>query len=398
MTTTYVVFLVAALLVLAVPAVLACVYLLAATLLSGRSERPPRSSRLMRFDVMVPAHDEAAVIARCVASLRRLDWPAECFRVIVVADNCTDVTAAIAAAAGGQVIERRDESRRGKGYALQYAFEASRVERWASAVVVVDADSEAADNLLEAFAVRIERGAHAVQADYGVLNPWVSWRTRLMAIAHSAFHIMRSRARERLGLSCGIRGNGWCVTHALLQSVPYQAFSLTEDLEYGIDLGLAGYRVHYADEASVRGEMVSSAHSAKKQRRRWEDGRFSLLRLRAFTLLRVGLRRRNRVCVDLALDLLVPPLSYIVVNVTVLLLLAAAACRWNTLFLGWLWAGTACGAVLLLYVLRAWQLSGVGARGLLDLACAPVFLVWKLVVMSSRHETREWVRTDRERP
>ena len=94
-------------------------------------------------------------------------------------------------------------------------------------------------------AARIAGGAVAVQAHYGVLNPQASWRTQLITIAKGAFHIVRSRARERLGLSCGIRGNGWCVTHELLQRVPYRCFSLTEDLEYGIQLGLAGLRVGY---------------------------------------------------------------------------------------------------------------------------------------------------------
>ena len=58
-----------------------------------------------------------------------------------------------------------------------------------------------------------------------------------MAIALASIHKVRSRARERLGLSCGIRGNGWCVPHALLDEMPYHSFSLTEDLEFGIDLG-----------------------------------------------------------------------------------------------------------------------------------------------------------------
>jgi hypothetical protein len=49
-------------------------------------------------------------------------------------------------------------------------------------------------------------------------------------------------------------------------------------------------------------------------------------------------------------------------------------------------------------VLRGWQLSGIGARGLLDLARAPGFLVWKLLLMRRRRRSDEWVRTDREKP
>src|ERR1700761_5623694 len=98
------------LVLLGVPAVLASLYLLLATLLSGRSRVPARSSRTMRFDVIVPAHNEESVIERTVKSLLRIDWPRECFRVVVVADNCTDATADTARRAGAEVMERRDDS------------------------------------------------------------------------------------------------------------------------------------------------------------------------------------------------------------------------------------------------------------------------------------------------
>ena len=382
---------------LAILAVLACAYLGIALLFSNRLHEPGSSKRALRFDVIVPAHDEAAVIARSLASLRELDWPPEQFRMIVVADNCRDDTAAIARAAGARVLRRQDALHRGKGYALQFAFELSDRERWADAVVVVDADSQVSANLLEAFGARIERGACAIQARYGVLNPHASWRTRLMAIAQGSFHVVRSRARERLGVSCGIRGNGWCVTHTALESVPYGAFSLAEDLEYGIDLGLADFRVHYADEAYVLGEAASSSANATQQRQRWEQGRNDLRRHRTLELLAAAIRRPSRVCLDLALDLLVPSLSRIALMVAALVLGAALA-SWVSPHSGpLLWLGLACAGVLSLYVLRGWYVSGTGATGLLDLARAPVFVLWKAAVMARAHGAREWMRTERER-
>ena len=161
------------------------------------------------------------------------------------------------------MLERQDLTLRGKGYALAHAFAWSIKDGFASAVVVVDADAEVSANLLEAFAVRIERGARAIQAQYGILNPWSSWRTQLITIAKGAFHVVRSRARERLGLSCGVRGNGWCVTHALLSEVPYRYYSLTEDVEYGIALGMAGRRVEYAGEAHADADMASNEKTAR---------------------------------------------------------------------------------------------------------------------------------------
>lgn len=381
--------------VVALPAVLASSYLFLLTLFSSRLPTPARSTRSLCFDVIVPAHNEAAVIERILGSLKKIDWPSQFFRVIVVADHCDDDTAMLARASGAHVLERHNSPLRGKGYVLQHAFNFSFESGFADAVVIVDADSEVSINLLEAFAIRIESGADAVQAYYGVLNPDESWRTRLIAIAHGAFHSVRSRARERLQLSCGLRGNGWCVTHKVLRKVPYKAFSMTEDLEYGIDLGLAGFRIHYAGEACANAEMASSEKVARQQRQRWESGRFLLIRSRTFPLLRMAARQGSLMHLDLALDLLALPLSYIALNVAIFLALSITASFWYVSLLTWLWIAASCAAFLLIYILRGWQLSGRGARGLLDLVSAPLFILWKILLIARRHDGRVWIPTRR---
>src|SRR6202035_5269520 len=135
--------------ILAVPASLACLYLLVLTCLSVRNNAPPSSSRQLIFDIIVPAHNEAAGIAGTVANLLQLDWPGERNRVVVIADNCPDTTAEIARESGATVITRFDAARRGKGYALAHAFDWSRADGRSQAVAVVDADSHASPNLLE---------------------------------------------------------------------------------------------------------------------------------------------------------------------------------------------------------------------------------------------------------
>ena len=384
------------LLLIAIPATLSCAYLALLTMLSAQPPPPERSLRCLRFDVLVPAHNESAGIVRTIDNLKTLDWPQDRYRLIVIADNCDDDTAERARSAGAVVIERTDSSLRGKGHALAYAFARSIEQSWADAVVVVDADSVASANLLEACAARIEAGAAAVQVHYGTLNPDASWRTRLLSIALAAIHILRSRARERLKLSCGIRGNGWCVTRSTLASVPYAAYSLTEDVEFGIDLGLTGRRVHYADEAQVLGEMVASEKASRSQRQRWESGRLQLLRARGLPLLWQGLRRLSPMCIDLALDLLVLPLSLIVVNAVLLSVLGGAATWIFASSISWPILGLACLAGVALYVLRGWQLSGTGLRGLMDLGRAPWFVLWKLILMARNRTTQHWVRTERE--
>jgi cellulose synthase/poly-beta-1,6-N-acetylglucosamine synthase-like glycosyltransferase len=349
----------------------------------------------MFFDIVVPAHDEAAGIGKTISSLQRLSWPSARYRIVVVADNCADATAAISREAGATVLERQDLTRRGKGYALAHAFTWSRSAGPADAVAVVDADSVVSTNLLESFAARIEAGACALQAHYGVLNPKVSWRTRLMAIALGSIHRVRSRARERMGLSCGIRGNGWCVTHALLDKMPYRSFSLTEDIEFGVDLGLAGHRVAYCDESHVNGEMVTSEHASRSQRQRWEGGRIGLIREKVPALLRTAVARRSLVCLDLAFDLLVLPLSYVVINVVGIIAIAALNPDGFRSVL--LIVGVIDLLALAVYVCRGWMLSGIGIVGIWDLVRAPAFLFWKLLIVRFHPKPHTWIRTKRER-
>jgi 1,2-diacylglycerol 3-beta-glucosyltransferase len=355
---------------------------------------PPQT----RFDIVVPAHDEEAGIATTVKSLFAVDYPRELYRVIVVADNCRDLTAKRAAEAGALVIERQDSARRGKGYALGHAFDRALTDGLCDGVVIIDADTRVTPNLLQAFAARLRIGACAAQAEYGVANSAASWRTRLMHIAFTLFHDLRSRARERLGVSAGLRGNGMLFAASLLRDVPHDAFSIVEDVEYGIRLGLAGHRVHYVGEAKVFGDMVASGSASRSQRRRWEGGRWLLARRHVAQLLDAGVRRRSLVILDLAADLLVPPLTYVALA---LLIGFAVSAAWVALGHGALWAFAPwCASFVCLaaYVVRGAWLARVGPRVALDLLWAPVYMVWKLALAlrASPAGEQEWVRTTRE--
>ncbi|AGC49340.1 group 2 family glycosyl transferase [Myxococcus stipitatus DSM 14675] len=389
-----------ALCVALLPATVACGYLLLLTVLSWRRAAPVPPAPTRKFDVVIPSHNEELGIARTVANLSAVDYPPTMRRILVVADNCSDATAQKAREAGATVLERHDTEKRGKGYALAHAFEFSQKDGFADAVVVVDADTVVSPNLLQAYSRRLADGAHAAQAHYGVMNPTASWRTRLMTIALGMFHKVRSLGREALGVSCGLRGNGMCFTHEVLREVPHDAFSVVEDLEYGIRLGRKGHRVHYAWEAEVQGEMVTAEKQSRSQRQRWEGGRAQMRKLHGWPLLSDALKQKSGLLLDLSMDVLVPPLSQLV--------LATVGGAVAASVLVWLSGGTAVGASALAgfglaslgaYVLRGWWVSGVGPRGLVDLAWAPVYVVWKVWLMlrgPGAEKRGEWVRTTRE--
>jgi 1,2-diacylglycerol 3-beta-glucosyltransferase len=346
---------------------------------------------------VVPAHDEASGIERTVESLLAVDYPRDRYSVCVVADNCSDNTKDLAERAGARVIERFDTNRRGKGYALEVAFQTLIAEGQTDGIVVVDADSTVSSNLLSAMAARLLDGEGAIQAHYGVRNVDDSWRTRLMDLAFTLYHGVRSNARERLSLSTGLRGNGMGFAVSTLRRVPYRSFSLVEDVEYGIELGLHGVRVAYAHEATVLGEMVSGDKTSESQRKRWEQGRSGLLRRYLPTLLARAVRERNLVLFDLMLDLLTPPLTrvtaYTGLGTIVGSGLLVVGLTSPVSLVPWYVAS----ASLVLYVGRGVQMSTHGLRTLVDLAFIPRYVLWKLRLRlrSGNKQPSEWVRTTR---
>lgn len=369
-----------------------CAYLGLLAVLGGRardSETPPPGE--LSVVVVVPAYNEEAGIAVTVRSLLQTNYPPHLRRVLVLADNCQDATAQRAEAAGAQVWKRNDPEHRGKGFALEWAFNRLLQHDPPDVIAVVDADTVVSTNFLQSISGEICTGATAVQADYRVRNLSDSWRTRLMAIAMGMFHHTRSLARRRLGVSAGLRGNGMAFTWKLLSEVPPTAHSVVEDVEYGLQLALAGHRVRYLPHAQVFGEMPANGSSAASQRQRWEGGRRLLRKRYLRPLLHRAISRRSLTLLEMAADLLVPPLSTIVLAMlvgtcatAVVVAPMSALAWWGP---SWLF--------LTLYLARGIQHSELGWGAFTALACAPLYIVWKLATVRPWRAPRRWVRTAR---
>ncbi len=388
-----------------VPAAAAGLYLAGLSVPSRR--RVPPVNTAQHLAVVVPAHNEAADIEATVTSLLASDYPAERRRVVVVADNCTDATASLARNAGAEVLERTDLTKRGKGYALETAFahvfDRSISSNRPDVVLVVDADTLVSSNLLTACSSRIAAGELVVQADYRVRQAQRSWRTRLLHIAFTAFHDVRSSGRERLGVSCGLRGNGMAFSAEALRRVPHTAFSIVEDLEYGIALGRAGIRVAYAHEAWVQGHMPTDAKSSESQRDRWEGGRRLIRKRDGRKLVTEAVRTHDPVLADLAADVYVPPLAQLSSALVGLSAVAFVGSAFSVRLTGRSWVSPFIGAAGLAglgaHVAEGWRRSGTGLAGLADLARAPMYVAWKIgLKVTGRGRgaaPAEWVRTQR---
>src|SRR5581483_3655698 len=144
----------------------------------------PRPPRLL---FLVPAHDEEALIGSCVQSLRRLRYPADAFAVWVVADNCSDRTAALARQAGACCLERTDPARPGKPHAVAWALARLPIRDF-DAVAIIDADTVVDPGFARGLAAAAPLRAKVVQPFNGVRNPADNALTRLAAVLATANH------------------------------------------------------------------------------------------------------------------------------------------------------------------------------------------------------------------
>ena len=267
------------------------------------------TGRRPQLAVLVPAHNEEALLGRCLESLADQDYPDESYSVIVIADNCTDRTADVARSNGVQVLERHDLQLRGKGHALRWATDRLGNDSDLDAFVVVDADSIAERGLLSGLADAVGRGAEVAQADYAALLDSEEAPAQLRGLAFLLFHRVRFSGKARLGLPCSLVGNGMLVTREVSRRHPWAAFSEVEDLEYSLQLRLAGVGPVFAPSARLAAPVATAGAAAEVQRRRWEGGRARVTARYLPQFASAALRQRRWRLWDVLADLAVPPLG-----------------------------------------------------------------------------------------
>jgi cellulose synthase/poly-beta-1,6-N-acetylglucosamine synthase-like glycosyltransferase len=379
----------ALLVLLTLPGTIELAIVTLAGILPLSDHKTKRTAKIGKLAIVIPAHNEAGAIARCVRSLSYCVAPDGLeTQTVVVADNCTDATADFAKVSGARVLVRTDTEHRAKGFALQFAFLVLLDEGF-DAFLVVDADSVVDSNFIEESVRLFRMGADGVQARYVVLNSDASPRTRLMNVAFMAFNILRPRGRERLGLSAGISGNGFGLSRATLQAVPYASHSLVEDLDYHLRLVEAGRKIVFADRTRVRAQMPTGGPAASTQRARWEGGR---LRIAIQNLPRLlgGAISGNLRLIEPALELLLMPLAF---HVSILVLTASMPYGIVRIY-----------AVFSLVIVAVHVAAGIIVGGgdwgdFRALMSTPFYVVWKLAALpktlQSARSTAPWIRTER---
>lgn len=349
-----------------------------------------------RFGIVIPAHNEELFLDRLLKSINKQDYPAGMVQSIVVADNCSDHTAKIGIENGAQVLERRDDQHRGKGYAIKFALESIDMSGY-DAIFIIDADSIIKNDLFTQLDKTLRNGNKIIQCYNGVANPGQSWFTRLLNVSRTVGNEILQPAKQKLGLSSNLMGNGMCFSSKILKKYGWDAFTVGEDWEYYAKLIQAGETVSFANKARVYHQESLSLKQATSQRMRWSSGRFAVAWKYGGSLFFRGLVEGNIRKMDASLPLLFPNPS-LGINITIIsfmvsLLLALVFHKFD--FLVWF-------SLLVLLQIFIFMVGVLYTRdkfkNFLSLLAAPLFLIWKMAIdlLSVLGIGRKkWIRTER---
>jgi cellulose synthase/poly-beta-1,6-N-acetylglucosamine synthase-like glycosyltransferase len=342
-------------------------------------ERKKKHSRTPRpsIAVLVPAHDEGEGIKDTLLSIQ--SQLARGDRLLVVADNCTDSTAAVAAACGALVCVRHDPARRGKGYALDHGIRFLGANP-PQAVIVVDADCHVAEGSIDLLARQASAtGCPAQALDLMFAPPGAGIMTRIASFAWAVRNRVRPLGFHRLGLPCQLMGTGMAFPWGLISTAALAHGHLVEDMMLGVELAERGAAAKFCPDALVTSYFPGSREGLKAQRYRWEHGHLAvMLRIAPATLLR-GIRMRNLALAALALDLMVPPLALFLLALGAVWAVAALAYRWDGAALPFAIASVLLCAMAGMLLLSWWKF-GRRQVSLWDLCLGVGYLLWKIPV------------------
>lgn len=349
-----------------------------------------------RYVILMPAHDEADIIeATVLATLKHVGQNG---RLLVIADNCKDATAALARAAGAEVSERHHASERGKGYALAHGLAALSKDP-PDVVVVLDADCEVGANAIDILVSTAHAQQRPVQGRYDMLAPPnAGLKQRIAAFAWDFRSRFRAEGFRRLGLPCQLMGSGMAFPWPQLQRVNLANGHLVEDLKLGLDLARIGSAPILCPQAVVSSHFPTNEQGSRSQRQRWEHGHLSMVFSSAPGLLRESIKHRNGHLLALVLDMSVPPLAFLVLVTGAygVLVVAFSALQWVA---PWIVApGIAAMVLVASTVLLGWWRVGRRWIGLRELLSTPFYVIGK-VPMYLAFLTRKqvnWVRTRRD--
>jgi cellulose synthase/poly-beta-1,6-N-acetylglucosamine synthase-like glycosyltransferase len=379
---------------LAVPSTLFFIEIVAAIALPQKAYPMSRwDGPRRRVAVLVPAHNESAGIQPTLADIKAQMRAGD--RLLVVADNCADDTAAVAAAAGAEVIVRSEPHRTGKGYALAWGFRHLGADP-PEIVIIIDADCRLAEGVIDRLAEACAVTHRPVQAlDLMTAPDQSPINFRVAEFAWRLKNWVRPLGLRTLGLPCQLMGTGMAFPWALMRSVDLASGSIVEDLKLGLDLALAGNPPIFCPFPGVTSEFPLTVEGARRQRQRWEQGHIEAIATIVPRLLIRALMRADLNLVALTLDAMVPPFSLLVMLVVIMSVIGGIATLLGASSAA-LWISSASFLGLIGGVFLSWLKYGHDILPLRSILSVFAYVCGKFpIYLKILSRSSQWTGTDR---
>lgn len=353
----------------------------------AQSERPT-------IAVVIPAHDEEAVIEHTLVALAHELTSGD--RVIVVADNCTDGTAKIATRCGALVLQRNDEKNRGKGHALDHAVRFLRAAP-PQVVVFIDADCRVSDGAVELLGVLALASGRPVQARNQMNEANGADERSIAGFAWLIRGTVRPIGLAAMNMPCQLYGTGMAFPWMLLQQLSLASSNIVEDMKLTVDLIDRGTMPQFCSDAAVISAFAAAPDAAHAQRRRWEHGHIATLFNYGMPAIARAIRELDLRKTMLALDICVPQLSLLVMLLAVATIASALlipflyVARYTTAayVVAWIALCASLGIASRQFARGAFNLKSLARISVYAASKIPLYLKF----MTGRQ--KEWTRTDR---
>ena len=227
-----------------------------------------------KYAILIAARNEEKVIGNLLDSIAKQDYPRDLLTTFVVADNCTDTTAAIARKKGAICYERFNDQDKTKGFALEFLFNNIECDYGINSFegyFIFDADNLLNTNFVSKMNDAFDSGEKIITPYRNTKNFDENWIASTYALHWIRSSRTSHRARSYLGLATNIQGTGFLFANEIVQN-GWHYTSLTEDRALTADAVSNGYMISYQDEAIFYDEQPIKLKVALRQRLRWSKG------------------------------------------------------------------------------------------------------------------------------
>jgi cellulose synthase/poly-beta-1,6-N-acetylglucosamine synthase-like glycosyltransferase len=350
------------------------------------------------YKILMPAHNESAIIALTLGTLIPELPDDNPKSIVLIADNCTDNTAALARSMGVSVLERSDTNNRGKGFALDFGIRHLSKNNPPDVLVIIDADCVTDKNSLVTLinlVFSINRPAQMTNIMRVIEK--ASIKQKIAGFAWLLKNKIRPFAMHKMGFPVALSGTGMALPWLLLKNVQIGHGNIVEDMQLGIDCAINGFLPAFCSDAVIYSDFPEQSSAELSQRTRWEHGHLQTIFLQVPTLIKESWRQKNFRLMAFACDIGVPPLSLlvlIVISGLLLLMICSFITDTTTALLILLLSFLYFAAMLALI----WWRFGTEYLTATEIAGIPNYVFSKLSIYFSFifKRQKEWVRTDRD--